>query len=192
MQILFTGFGAFPGMPWNPANAVSQAAARRAASLEVEAGFEELSVTFDAVERAACLLDGRAELIVHIGVAGSRDTVTVERRAVNWRSATPDAAGATVENPGKLVQDAEARVSTLPLGGLVDALTLRWRASRVELSDDAGEYVCNATLFHGLGKRTPRVFVHVPLLEESVAEELGEALGDAVVAWWAEAVSAGT
>ncbi len=96
----------------------------------------------------------RPVLVLGFGVAERRSTVQVERVARRRLGDRLDVDGERLALPrGPRVSS--ATVDCERLAGALDA----------ELSDDAGDYVCNAWLYRMLraGRRAPPVgFVHVP------------------------------
>ncbi|MGO9674923.1 MAG: hypothetical protein ACLPSF_12280 [Methylocella sp.] len=172
-RILVTGFGGFPGAPKNPtARMIAELAryrprlARAGICLELAA----LPVIYaETGPRLAALARKiRPDAIVHFGVAPRRRKLCVETRALNRVSVLrPDASGAAAATR-TIVRDAPTRLkSTLPCG--VIAAALRKAGFDAALSIDAGDYVCNQTLFlslsqsHASQNLAPLVgFIHVP------------------------------
>lgn len=164
--LLVTGFGAFPGAPRNPSADVArllQRSTRRLARADVRLRIAVLPVVHDIAPPLATLVAReRPDAILHLGLAARRRRVSVETRARN-RGATlkPDAAGRfrtlLALEPGA----GGARRSTWPARAFVAAL--RREGVEAELSNDAGDYVCNAALWASLGARAiPTLFVHIP------------------------------
>lgn len=157
--ILVTGFGPFPGVPDNPSgrfartvDGVRLGAVRivgRVIPVEWHRAWPVIRAAVDAIRPTALLM---------YGVAVQREQVEVERLARNIAGLRLDAAGSL---PG------DARL--VPDGPDVLPTTLPWRAlvgEGVGVSDDAGDYLCNAVMFravHALRGRVPYCgFVHIP------------------------------
>lgn len=167
-KILVTGFGAFPGAPFNPSAAIvarlAGAPARRLARLGVRLETRILPVIFEGAEaRLAAMLDEVAPgAVLHVGLAGRRKTLGVETRAKNFLSLLhPDAgkrgAASRLIDPGGPL----ARPVRLPARRLCVALTRAGAPAR--LSIDAGAYACNQTLWLTLARDAALVgFIHVP------------------------------
>lgn len=165
-RVLVTGFGSFGSVEHNPTTeVVDSCGPLREAGLDVVA--EVLPVEFDAGARRIRELVGslRPDLAICFGVAEGRDAVTPERIAINVADARiPDNTGfQPVDSP--LEPDGPAaRFSTLPLRGMVRALTDA--GVRAEVSNTAGTYVCNAVFFSLMGALEVTGgrggFVHVP------------------------------
>jgi pyroglutamyl-peptidase len=168
VKLLITAFGPFPGMPNNPSARLVAAFARehrnRLARLGIELVTAELPVVFatvgSALQETFDTVDPDA--IIHVGVAGRRAKLSVETRALN--------------RIGTLRSDAARLCATTPLvmhGGIAQ-LSARWPAARLvaamnrsgavtRLSIDAGDYVCNQTLYLTLARvRVPAGFLHIP------------------------------
>ncbi len=157
VALVVTGFGPFGDVRDNPSWPVARSVGdeARRSGLRVEALLWETSF-----ERAR---DGPGELVarwgrsllVHFGVAVGRSRVSIERRAQNLRggSHTATRSCAPLDRDGP----AERRTS-LDVDALVRLLE-GWEAS-----DDAGDFVCNATYYASLAATAGRsLFVHVPL-----------------------------
>ncbi len=184
--VCFTGFEPFGPHVVNPSWSVALTAAatvgRRVAARAVL-----LPVTFDATARFAADLvraPQAPELVVHLGLAEMRTEVSIERAAHNRRDAREDNDGAVA--PGALVPGAAEIFSDAPLAtSLAEAWPNPSRVAPTLLSDDAGEFVCNALYFHALratADRDTRVsFVHVPAVDAAGAVTLGSELGTAVL-----------
>lgn len=164
-SVLVTGFGAFPGARANPTLAILAGLERhraRLARLGIELRCAVLPVVYDAVEPAlrAAIGNSKPDTILHLGLAGRRRTITIETRAKN--------------RAGPLHPDASRRAPRQVLApGAAHLLRATWPAARLRaalaphgarLSIDAGDYVCNATLYGSLAAGlAPRVgFLHVP------------------------------
>jgi pyroglutamyl-peptidase len=104
------------------------------------------------------------DIVVHFGLAASARKIHVETRARNCVSPDkPDAAGFAPRFGKVRRAGSDTLVTTLPTDQIVAALTKAAFAAR--LSDDAGAYVCNATLYCSLLAAPPgRIvgFIHVP------------------------------
>jgi pyroglutamyl-peptidase len=123
----------------------------------------------DAEARIAALIDEvKPDAILHLGLATKRSTIGVETRARNECTRLhPDAdnmcrASGTIDPQGPGLR--HARVDALRL---VDVL--RGSGLDAEISDDAGDYICNHTLYLSLGSSVPSVgFIHLPTPSEQM------------------------
>jgi len=168
LTLLVTGFGPFPGAPFNPSSAIvamlGGAAARRLERLGVRLATACLPVVFaDAPGALSSLLaETMPDAVLHIGLAGRRKKLGVERQGRNrLTSLFPDAARALPASRHIVAQAPDFRRARLPAARL--ARTLNGAGAAAEVSRDAGAYVCNQTLFLTLGEAIPLVgFIHIP------------------------------
>src|SRR5580693_8618945 len=98
MRVLITGFGPFPGAPFNPSAALAKALARRRrpAFMGIERSTHIFATTYASVDRdlPRLLREQKPDIVLMFGVAGRRRHVCVETRARNAILLLfPDAAG---------------------------------------------------------------------------------------------------
>lgn len=171
MKLLLTAFNAFGSLTVNPSQGiVEDYVLRHSLSEACEIRGEVLETAYGLAEkRIVALLDQfRPDVLLMFGVAQKRAGVSIERWAKNWDAVTiPDNAGEIrVGQPILASGPAEYSV-TIPAEGLVEAL--RSESIPAEVSDDAGAFVCNHTLYAALhhlqkfGGVTKCGFVHIPL-----------------------------
>lgn len=178
-MILLTGFEPFGGETVNP----SWEAAQQAAAILVAEGDQAVAVQLPCVfgtstdVLALALNTHRPDLVLCVGQAGGRSSISLERVAINVDDARiPDNAGnQPVDDPVRADGPA-AYFSTLPLKRALRALLETGVPAAV--SQTAGTYVCNH-VFYGLmdqlarSKATARGgFIHVPF-----STQQGEAHG---------------
>jgi pyroglutamyl-peptidase len=168
MFVLITGFGPFPGAPFNPSATLAKALARRRrpafASLDRTA--HVFATRYASVDRELPrLLAQKPDVVLLFGVAGRRRTLCVETQARNAVSLLfPDASRHRPQQ-GLIEKGAPAVLKgNAPFTRLVGAAKTRLAASR--LSRDAGRYLCNyvfwRALSHTRGSRPLVQFVHIP------------------------------
>jgi pyroglutamyl-peptidase len=167
--ILLTGFEPFGTYAENPSADVAKALDGRA----VGAGLIRSAVLpvdhARAAGRVAELVDEVApEAIVHLGLAGARARIALERVAINVMDfEIADNAGYRAAGEPCVAGGPAAYFSTLPLEAMLEALTADGVPAYVSAS--AGTYLCNQTFYttrHLLevrGARTPAGFIHLPL-----------------------------
>jgi pyroglutamyl-peptidase len=168
LTLLVTGFGPFPGAPFNPSSAIiamlGGGAVRRFERLGVRLTTACLPVVFADVPGAlsALLAATAPDAVLHIGLAGRRKKLGVERQGRNRLTQLfPDAARALPVSRHIAAQAPEFRRARLPAAQL--ARTLNAAGAPAEISRDAGAYVCNQTLYLTLGESIPLVgFIHIP------------------------------
>lgn len=193
-----TGFGRFRGVPENPTTRIVELLPARLALRPLLGGARVASWTVleTSAEAARAEVDrivreGRAEaeqrgeraVFVHLGVAGSAEGFRLERTAFNEATfRVPDERGAQPQrepvDPGSGGVE-RTLLTALPVERAAEALAARGHGVRV--SDDAGRFVCNFTLFVSLLRSGgDSVFVHVPPLERVPLERQLDFVRDAL------------
>ncbi len=172
LTVLITGFGPFPGAPFNPTAELAQrlAARRRPGFADIKRVAHVFQTTYAAVERElpAVLKRARPDVVLLFGVATRTNYLRIETRARNARSPlSPDAAGDRPTSGIIAAGEPSVRAASAPQRVLLAAV----RAQRlpVRLSHSAGRYLCNFVYWRALkatdGSDPPLVqFVHVPLV----------------------------
>jgi pyroglutamyl-peptidase len=177
LRILLTGFGPFPGAPYNPTQPLVARLTRlrRPALTDVELSSHIFPVTYNAVDRQLplALKTHRPHALLMFGLASRTPYLRIETRARNavtmlW----PDAAQTRLRK-GSIADGADAqrfgphtaRLLRAAKGSGIDARTSR----------DAGSYLCNYLSWRAIeavnGNNAPRLaaFVHIPPLARSGA-----------------------
>jgi pyroglutamyl-peptidase len=113
--------------------------------------------------------DIEPDVIISVGQAGTRDSVTPERIGINMRSARiADNAGRIPVEESIVPGGPDGMFSTLPVAAMVDAI--RAADLPAAISNTAGTFVCNDTLYsllhHYQGTPVRCGFIHVPWLPE--------------------------
>ena len=174
MKLLLTGFEPFDGGSLNP----SQLAVQQLVS-EGLPGCEIVPVILPVIADIAPgllltrLEEVQPEVLLSLGLAGSRPVISIERIAINLLDfRIPDNAGRQLlDNP--IVADGPAAYfATLPVRAMYEAVLAA--GVPVELSLSAGAYLCNQVMYAALhliavrGWRIRAGFVHLPALPEMV------------------------
>jgi pyroglutamyl-peptidase len=169
LRIAITGFGPFPGAPYNPTGPLVARLLRlrRPAFSDVEFTAHIFPVTYKAVDRELprLLATHRPHALLMFGLATRTPYLRIETRARNavtmlW----PDADHASVRK-GSIAGGAAAKMfgpHTAKLLRAAAATGVDARASR-----DAGSYLCNYLSWRAIeATNGPRLaaFVHVPLV----------------------------
>lgn len=170
MTILITGFGPFPGAPFNPTERLAVELARRRHPAFMRRVAHVFRVSYEAVDRElpALLERERPDVLVMFGLAARARQLRIETRARNALTrALPDVGG---HLPGSVTIAAGAP-DALPLRVPAQRLVIAAQSAGVPaaLSRDAGRYLCNYLCWRAAeAARTgaPRLtaFVHVPAL----------------------------
>jgi len=172
LRILITGFGPFPGAPFNPTQPLVARLLRlrRPAFTDLELSSHVFPVTYKAVDRELPLVlaKHRPHALLMFGLASRTAHMRVETRARNavtmlW----PDAAQ-THARKGSIADGTDARMLGPHTAKMLRAAVgtgIDARASR-----DAGSYLCNYLSWRAIeavnADNGPRLaaFVHIPLL----------------------------
>jgi len=173
--ILVTGFEPFGDHTLNPTEGLAKAVdGRRIGAHAVRGIVLPVDHTGIAATLAPLLEEAEPAAVVHLGLAGGRARVALERVALNVMDyELADNAGYRATGQPCVPGGPTAYLATLPLDELREALTSEGIPAYV--SNTAGTYLCNQTLYstlHAVRERVrpPRVgFVHFPLLPSMVA-----------------------
>ena len=174
LRVLVTGFGRFPGAPSNPTERLVRdlRVRRRPGLAHLQIAAETLPVTWEGSRQALAALRRELEpdAILMFGLAGSARAIRVETRAVNVANRLrADAAGRTAAKAALAGSGPPALRSRADARRVLAAI--RATGAKAQLSQDAGTYLCNATLWSALaesGPRTPVLFIHVPPISTRV------------------------
>ena len=171
LRILLTGFGPFPGAPFNPTEPLVARLLRlrRPAFSDLERSGHIFPVTYTAVDRElpALLAKHQPHAMLMFGLATRTPHLRIETRARNAVTTLwPDADHARARK-GSIAGGTDARsfgTHTAKLLRAALATGIDARASR-----DAGSYLCNYLSWRAIEAcrdKGPRLaaFVHVPLL----------------------------
>jgi pyroglutamyl-peptidase len=168
--ILVTGFGPFPGAPFNPTAPLVRRLARlrRPALAGVTLVPHVFATSYAAVDRdlPKLIVRHRPDALLMFGLAPRAKTIRVETRARNAASILPDAGGAAPCRHSVEAGAPAALTLPAPTRSLLGAV----RAARLPatLSHDAGGYLCNYLAWQAAEAarrpRGPRLagFIHVP------------------------------
>jgi pyroglutamyl-peptidase len=169
LTVLLTGFGPFPGAPYNPTGPLVQKLARlrRPALADVRLVGHVFDTSYAAIDRELpdLLVRYRPDAVLMFGLATRTKHLRVETRARNVAFAlTPD-----VEGRRRWRKYAAGAPATLPFGPHCERLLAAARTAHAAaaLSRDAGRYLCNYLCWRALEASAkpggPLVaFVHVP------------------------------
>ncbi len=167
VQLVLTGFRAFPGVPENPSQVLVEHLAANDRLLPDDTHCQLLDVHYASVgDEIDRLLALRPQAILLTGYSSLATGVTLESRATGLCAEDkPDAQGTIF---------ASREDDTLHHHGLdLDALaaSLVGKGIIAEVSQDAGQYLCNFSYRHALAAIAARrcgtraLFVHVPALK---------------------------
>ena len=165
--VLITGFGRFPGAPFNPSGPLARALAkrRRPAFANIQRVVHIFETSYVAVDRdlPKLMAKHKPDIVLMFGLAGRTAFVRIETRARNARSVLfPDVTG---------YQPTEREITPgkQPLRGTAPFIRLlaasRGSRTPTRLSRDAGRYLCNYVYWRALEASrsgTLAQFIHIP------------------------------
>lgn len=168
-KLLITGFDPFGGAAVNPSwlaveRLPDQIGDYRVYKLQIPTVFGKAAQTVLQAAEKIC-----PDVILSVGQAGGRASVTPERVGINVRSARiPDNEGKQPQEEPIVSGGADGLFSTLPVQAMASAIEKHGLPGQV--SNTAGTFVCNDTLYtllHRYQHTAVRVgFIHVPYLPE--------------------------
>lgn len=179
--ILVTGFGPFPGAPFNPTGPLVEwlVRMRRPGPADVNIVAHVFPTSYAAVERELpkLIVKHKPDALLMFGLAPRAKTIHIETRACNAVALLPDASGAA-----RTMKIAPGGPSTVALPAPTMRLQSAVRAARVPVvrSYDAGRYLCNYLCWRGTEATTkpggPRLaaFVHVPMTRRAPRPRRGK------------------
>jgi pyroglutamyl-peptidase len=181
ITILVTGFGPFPGAPFNPTGPLVERLARlrRPALADIKIIPHVFPTSYAAVDRELpeLIAKHKPRALLMFGLAARTKSLRIETRARNALALLPDVSGQSLR-----------RNSILPGGPATLALPAHTRsllaAARnacvpVVLSRDAGRYLCNYLCWRAAEASRedagPRMaaFVHVPAIAHTMRPKAG-------------------
>lgn len=172
LRLLVTGFGPFPGAPFNPTPALVDRLMqlRRPAFADIDRVGHVFEVSYAAVDRdlRALLSTHAPDALLMFGLAQRTPFIRIEQRARNTVTALwPDATRRRGRHASLAPGAAEALAFGPHTGELLRAA--RQSGAWTEPSRDAGRYLCNYLSWRAIeATRAPggpalASFVHVPL-----------------------------
>lgn len=167
--VLITGFGPFPGAPFNPSGPLALALARRRRPALADVGriAHVFPTSYAAVDRELPALMARhaPDVILMFGLATRTKFLRIEARARNVAALIiPDVDGHAPAHHAIIAGASSWLHGRAPFTRLVTAARGAWPT---RLSRDAGRYLCNYAYWHARSSHPqgggPLVqFVHIP------------------------------
>jgi pyroglutamyl-peptidase len=182
LTILITGFGPFPGAPFNPTGPLARRLARkrRPALANVRIVTHIFATSYAAVDRElpALIAKHKPGALLMFGLASRSRSARVETRARNSLAPLPDAAGVSIDRHVITV----GKPSSIPLPAPWRPLLGAFHGIvPTALSRDAGRYLCNYLCWRaaelastGTGLRIA-AFIHVPLVRRGPSRKRSKA-----------------
>jgi pyroglutamyl-peptidase len=181
MTILLTGFEPFAGLAYNPSFEIAarldgqEIGGHRIVGRLLPVDFARYHTRLDELLREVS-----PALCIGFGLASGEDMIRIERFGVNLADFDiPDNAGARPVGRAIESDGPAARAASLPCAEI--RTTLLEAGIPARLSNSAGSYLCNATLYSALGlceaRRIPCGFIHLPYASHQVADLLRTGTG---------------
>jgi pyroglutamyl-peptidase len=180
-RVLITAFEAFEGETLNPSLEIALRLDQQMIAghrVEIEILPVAFADTHEPLRRR--LLACEFALVIGLGLAGGRSSVSLERVAINLIDARiADNRGAQPIDQAIVPDGPAAYFSTLPVKAMRQALVAAGIPAQISFS--AGSYVCNQVfylLLHELGLRCSGAragFIHLPYLPAQAAAHPGAA-----------------
>lgn len=163
MKTILTGFSIFGDNTGNPTETIAKAFRDRE-------GISSFVLPVEYDNSWEIIKDTSADLYIHMGLASSREYITVEKSAYNEKNASiPDNAGVIFKGE-KIAQDGSDMLETpVDISLIIDSLTAK--GIKASLSRDPGRYVCNNIYYHSLRSGNRALFMHFPPLDKSSLED---------------------
>jgi len=183
LTILVTGFGPFPGAPFNPTGPLARRAARRRPALaDVKIVTHIFPTSYAAVDRElpSLIAKHKPDALLMFGLAPRARELRVETRARNTLALLPDAGGASLGR--RTIAIGKPASIKLRTPGRALLAALRGLRPRATLSRDAGRYLCNYLCWRASEKAStstrPRftAFIHVPPVRRGPRRKRDKAL----------------
>ena len=150
MKVLLTGFEPFGGNTTNVSSEVASTFSSNSID-GCEIVVAQLPVSFMRVrdELARLIEQHQPNVILLLGQAGKREHISIERIAVNLMDSKMGDNDNFCPNEQSIITNAEnVYFSNLPLKQIVE--NCRHEGIEMTISNTAGLYVCNCTLYHAL------------------------------------------
>jgi pyroglutamyl-peptidase len=173
--ILVTGFGPFPGAPFNPTGPLVEGLARlrRPALADVTIVPYVFETSYAAIDRELprLLTTHKPDALLMFGLAPRANTLRIETRARNAVALLSDVSGKTLLR-NSIVRGGPPAL-TIPAQARRLFATVRTMRIPVLLSRDAGRYLCNYLCWRAseaAARKELRLaaFVHVPPISRTV------------------------
>ena len=189
LRILVTGFGPFPGAPFNPTTPLVKRLTqlRRPALDDIMLTGHIFHVTYQTVDRELpeLIAQSRPQALLMFGLASRTAHLRIETRARNAVTThVPDADGNRAQTASIVHRADVLKANVLPFGPHTANLLHAARTTGIDarLSRDAGAYLCNYLSWRAIeatqksGGPALASFVHVPLVarDGTAREEMSD------------------
>ncbi|XP_061183509.1 pyroglutamyl-peptidase 1-like [Saccostrea echinata] len=172
--VLITGFGPFGEHSVNASWVAVQNLKQRNLLPDVNVHIEEIPVDYQEVSHIVPELWKRKDpaLVVHVGVSGIADKLTLEQRAHNVGYHRKDVKGKTPNKECCREEGEECICAGLDMSRVSAEINDTDNELQAEVSEDAGRYLCDFSYYTSLSINKSRsAFIHVPPLNQPYTED---------------------
>lgn len=184
--IIITGFGPFGEHSVNASWVAVQNLKRRNLLPHLNVHIQEIPVDYQEVSQIVPNLwkEKNPQLVVHVGVSGMANKITVEQRGNNTGYERMDVKGQRPKKKCCINDGEECILSGIDMSQVCDEINKAENELEAEVSHDAGRYLCDFSFYTSLSiDRSRSAFIHVPPLGQPYSEDqLGDGLAIAVSA----------
>ncbi|AXY26767.1 pyroglutamyl-peptidase I [Suicoccus acidiformans] len=183
MKILITAFDAFGGEELNPSAQCLKLLPDQLGQAQILK--QELPTIFGQAVGLVTekIRQVKPDRVLHLGQAGGRSALSLERVAINLADAKhPDNAGQVPVDQAIQVHGSAAYFSNLPIKAMLEAILQA--GIPAEISNTAGTFVCNQVMYQSLylvDQEFPQMqagFIHLPYSLAQILDKPGQpALG---------------
>ena len=169
MRFLLTGFEPFGKATLNPSAEI----VRQINGDNIVTAILPVAYAQSADRLLALIAEHKPDVVICLGQAEGRTSITPERVAINLDDARLADNEGVLRNDVKILNDGpDAYFSTLPVKEIVEAIKAAGVPAAVSLS--AGAFLCNHVFYVAqnkfAGTKVRSGFVHVPLMDEQAGE----------------------
>ena len=177
-KLLLTGFEPFLSFSVNPTmKIVEELNGQTVGDYIIEGRVMTVDFEKTGTQLVQLLEEVQPDALISLGLAGGRYKITPERIAINFNDVaetdTDNAGNAPIDQP--IIENGPASyLTTLPARKMINRLIENGYPA--EMSNSAGTYLCNNTMYNGLHymhtnkKNVPAGFIHIPASHELALE----------------------
>ena len=185
LKVIVTGFGPFGDHNINASWEAVKELKKLGVAHNVQLITEEIPVEYQTVKHLIPRMwkHHNPDLVVHVGVSGVAEELTIETLAHNEGYKRLDVTGNTAPSQCYLKNGCDSLATGFNVEKLCDDINGDSCLAMAVQSNDAGRYLCEYIFYASLSQKTSCVsFIHVPPLGEPYsAQELGDGLRCAIL-----------
>ncbi|XP_078314756.1 pyroglutamyl-peptidase 1-like [Crassostrea virginica] len=183
-SVLITGFGPFGEHSINASWIAVQNVKKRNLLADLDVHIQEIPVDYQEVSQVVPALwkQKNPQLVVHVGVSGLANKITLEQQGHNAGYHRKDVKGQTPPKECCREEGEECLSAGIDMSRISEEINKAENELQAEVSHDAGRYLCDFSFYVSLSIDKSRcAFIHVPPLNQPYTEDqLGEGLALAI------------